>query len=366
MNKFSYFMPTKMVYGQGVVREAGASLALGRKALIVTGKSSAGLSGALDDVLAVLPGEYVIFDQVENNPSVDTVIKGGRMAKEEGCDYVLAIGGGSPLDAAKVMAVLAVNDTHPMDLYKMGWKTRALPIVAIPTTAGTGSEVTQYAVLTIDEEETKKGLGGPDLFPRVSYLDPKYTESLPMDVTIDTAVDALSHLVESYLAKRATTASDLVALQGIALWGTAIEALRQGKVDLETRDALLLASSLGGIAIAQTGTALVHALGYSLTYFDGLPHGRANAVTMRAYLDYTKKVAPERVETILELLGLGSTEAFGELMGDLFAAHIGTLKLSADAIEKYVTKAMLTNNIKNSLGEPAEAELTEIMEKSIL
>ena len=366
VNRFSYFMPTRMVFGHGVVREAGGSLALGKKALIVTGKASARLSGALDDVLSVLPGEYAIFDQVENNPSVETVIEGGALAKAEGCDYVLAIGGGSPLDAAKVMAVLAVNETHPLELYKNGWKKRALPIVAIPTTAGTGSEVTQYAVLTIEEEETKKGLGGPVLFPQVAYLDPKYTESLPLDVTIDTAVDALSHLVESYLSKRATGASDLVALQGLALWGTAIPALCQGAVDLKTRDTLLLASSLGGIAIAQTGTALVHALGYSLTYYDGLPHGRANAICMGAYLEYTQSVAPEKIDTILELLELTSIEAFGELMDDLFADYIGTLKLGADTMENYVKKAMLTNNIKNSLGDPSAEELTKILKTSIM
>lgn len=366
MNAFNYFMPTRMVYGQGVVREAEKDLALGRKALIVTGKSSARLSGALDDVLAVLPGEYVIFDQVENNPSVETVEAGGRLAREEGCDYVIAIGGGSPLDAAKVMAVLAVNDLPVLELYTTQWEKRALPIVAIPTTAGTGSEVTQYAVLTLEEEETKKGLRGPDLFPHTAYLDPKYTESLPLHVTVDTAVDALSHLVESYLSNRATRASDFVALQGIALWGTAIPALRQGSLTLENRDALLLASSLGGIAIAQTGTALVHALGYSLTYYDGFPHGRANGICMKAYLEYTKSVAPERVETVLELLGLESVAAFGELMDELFKDYAGKLQLSPEKIEHYVSKAMLTNNVKNSLGSPSAEELTKILSDSII
>ena len=359
-------MPTKVMFGQGVVKEAGKSLALGKKALIVTGRSSARLCGALDDVLAVLPGEYVIFDQVENNPTVETVTRGGQVAKETGCDYVLAIGGGSPLDAAKVMAVLAVNEAHPLDLYKTGWKNRALPIVAIPTTAGTGSEVTQYAVLTVQEEETKKGLGGPDLFPQVAYLDPKYTQSLPLEVTIDTAVDALSHLVEGYLSNRATEASDFVALQGMALWGTAIPALRQRKVELGARKALLVASTLGGITIAQTGTALVHALGYSLTYFHGVPHGRANALFMRAYLDYTAEVAPERVSTVLELLELPSIQAFGELMDDFFADYAGRIQLGADTIEQYVNKAMLTNNIRNSRGNPSTDELTKILQTSIM
>lgn len=207
MADFSFFMPTRIIYGAGSIKAEAESLVLGKKALIVTGRKSAKASGALDDVLAALSTDYVIFDQVENNPRVDTTVRGGKLARDSGCDFVIAIGGGSPLDAAKAIAVLAVNDVEPLTLYTDGWSNKALPIAAVPTTAGTGSEVTQYAVLTIDEEETKKGLRGPDLFPTKAFLDPKYTQSLPLDVTVDTAVDALSHLVEGYLSNRASPMS---------------------------------------------------------------------------------------------------------------------------------------------------------------
>ena len=199
----SFSMPTRIVYGTGCVKAEAQRLVLGKKALIVTGKTSAKASGALDDVLDVLSTEYVIFNEVENNPRIDTVVRGSQLARESGCDFIIAIGGGSPLDAAKVIGVLAVNNVDPLSLYRDGWLHKPLPVVAIPTTAGTGSEVTQYAVLTIDEEETKKGLGGPDLFPATAFLDAKYTQSLPQSITVDTAVDALSHLVE-ILSNRAT------------------------------------------------------------------------------------------------------------------------------------------------------------------
>lgn len=365
MQNFNFFMPTQVVFGNNVVRDAGAKLALGKKALIVTGRASAKLSGALDDVLAALSTEYVIFDQVENNPTVETVIKGGQLAREQGCDYVIAIGGGSPLDAAKVMAIVAVNNDDPREYYMSGWQRRALPLVAIPTTAGTGSEVTQYAVLTIVEEETKKGLGGPDLFPQVAYIDPKYTESLSLEVTIDTAVDALSHLIEGYLSKRATEASDLVALQGMALWGTVRDDLCQGLIDADTRRSLLLASTLGGITIAQTGTALVHALGYPLTYYHELPHGRANAVLMAEFLRFTERVAPRRVATVLELLELSSVDAFGELMDALFSKFIGTLSVSVEVLSSYAERSTLTRNIANSLGDPSVPDLTQILRASL-
>ncbi len=365
MRELTFFMPTRVVFGQDVVKKAGDGLALGRKALIVTGQTSARKSGALDDVLSVLTGDYVLFDRVENNPTGENCLEGAELAKKENCDYIIAIGGGSPLDAAKVMAVLAVNDKKPLELYG-GWENQPLPIVAIPTTAGTGSEVTPYAVLTLHEEETKKGLGGPDLFPRVAYLDPKYTASLPRQVTIDTAVDALSHLVEGYLSNRATPASDFVALQGIAVWGATIPALRAGQFTMEDRENLLLASMLGGITIAQTGTTFVHALGYPLTYFHDYPHGRANGVFMASYLEYTNEHAPERVETVLELLDVPSLEAFRELMNELFADFVGKLHVGEERIRAYAEKAAQTRNVTYSRGTPTVDQLTKILKDNIL
>ncbi len=365
MREFSFFMPTKIVFGQDVVKKAGDGLSLGQKALIVTGRSSARKSGALDDVTSVLKGEYVIFDQVENNPTGENCLAGAELARQENCDYIIAIGGGSPLDAAKAIAALAVNDKSPLELYG-GWENRALPIVAIPTTAGTGSEVTQYAVLTLHEQETKKGLRGDDLFPTVAYLDPKYTASLPRQVTIDTAVDALSHLVEGYLSNRATQASDLVALQGIAVWGGVIPALRSGEFSMQDREDLLLASMLGGITIAQTGTTFVHALGYPLTYYHDYPHGRANGMFMASYLEYTHQYAPEKVETVLELLDLPSLEAFRELMNELFKDFVGQLHVPEERIRAYAEKAAQTRNVSYSLGNPSVEELTKILKDNIL
>ena len=365
MREFSFFMPTKIFFGEDVVKKQAPSLSLGAKALIVTGPSSGRASGALDDVLAVLKGDYVLFDQVENNPTPQTCRAGAQLAREQGCEYIIAIGGGSPLDAAKAMALMAVDDRDPLELFQ-GWEAKPLPLVAIPTTAGTGSEVTPYAVLTIHENETKRSLRGPDLFPVVAYLDPKYTASLPRQVTVDTAVDALSHLVESYLSSKATPASDLAALQGIAVWGAALPALRSGELSLQDREDLLLASMLGGITNAQTGTTFLHALGYPLTYFHNYPHGRANGILMASYLEYNHRHAPERVENILELLDLPSLEAFRELMDELFAPWVGQLHVPEEEIRAYAQKAAQTRNTADSLGPPSVDELTKILRDNIL
>ncbi|NLM39963.1 MAG: iron-containing alcohol dehydrogenase [Firmicutes bacterium] len=363
---FSFFMPTKVFFGTGCVKDRRANWIMGKKALIVTGRHSAKASGALDDVIASLPVEYVVFDEVENNPSLETVSQGGKIAREEGCDFVVAIGGGSPLDAAKAIAVLAVNDVLPLSLYERGWEKPALPIAAIPTTAGTGSEVTQYAVLTVDRDQTKRSISGDDLFPKFALLDPAYTESLSPAVTIDTAVDALSHLIEGFLSVRANQVSSGLAVQGMRIWGRCIPALRSRVFDSTVRSELLIASALGGMTIAQTGTTLVHALGYPLTYFHDVPHGRANGILFAAYLRYINQVAPQKIGEILKNLGLTSLNEFQQLMDEFFGEHIAELDIDEISIAAWVQKAASAKNVANSIGNPGPRILEGILRDSLL
>ncbi|MGI6149139.1 MAG: iron-containing alcohol dehydrogenase [Firmicutes bacterium] len=364
--RFRFAMPTKVFFGQGCVKNQRSEWVLGSKALIVTGRSSAKLSGALDDVLDSIGVDYEVFSEVENNPSLATVAQGGRAAREAGCDFVVAIGGGSPLDAAKVIAVLARNEKDPLDLYSQGWENRALPVVAIPTTAGTGSEVTQYAVLTIERDRTKRGLGGFDMFPAVALLDPTYTESLSADVTIDTAVDALSHLVEGYLSLKADAINSSLAVQGMRMWGRCIPALRNRGFDRKVRAELMVASTLGGMTIAQTSTTVLHAMGYPLTYFHGIPHGQANGILFAAYLRYVHQTAPQKVGEVLVNLGLTSLNEFQQLMEDLFKDKRRALKVDEEVLPAWAQRAAATKNAANSIGNPSPRAVEEIFRKSLL
>lgn len=247
---FQYLMPTKLFFGRGSIEQNSSELsAFGKTAMIVTGGNSAKLSGALSDICDVLDGqgiEYFIFDKVENNPSPKTVKAGGDAAKRAGADFIIGIGGGSPLDAAKAVAVLAVNDIDPLELYTNDFKNKPLPIIAVPTTAGTGSEVTPYSILTRDDLNTKMSFGNIDTFPKVAYLDSVYTESLPYHVTVNTAVDAFSHCLEGYLSRRSTPVSDVLASDGITIFGKCLESLIQREIDSDVRDNLLYMSMLGG------------------------------------------------------------------------------------------------------------------------
>lgn len=366
MLNLSYFLPTEILHGPEVVkRHAERFKEFGRKALLVTGRESARRSGALDDVTAALEQcgiAYEVFDQVENNPSLENVAAGGRAARRFEPDFVIGIGGGSPLDAAKAIAVLAVNRFGPEKLYEGDYPNRPLPIVAVPTTAGTGSEVTPYSILTLASKQTKAGFGDRSLFPRIAFLDYHYTESLELEITRNTAVDALSHLIESYLSRRAGDFSDMVVESGLRLWSRALPDLKSAAFSAGMRDSLLTASTLGGMAIAHTGTTVVHALGYSLTYFHGIPHGKANGLLLAEYLRYNLQHAKSRVAKILKSLNMKDIGEFNELMQNLLPCD---LKLTPEQINEYGIAASRTKNASHTLGEVSSQVCIDILSSSL-
>ena len=347
--QFKFHMPTKAYFGAGCIAKNSSELAtFGHKALIVTGGSSAQKSGALSDICNVLKEqnvEHFIFDKVENNPCLDTVKAGSDEARKFGAEFIVGIGGGSPIDAAKAIAVLAANNIEPVELFTNKFKNKPLPIIAIPTTAGTGSEVTPYSVLMRSDLQTKGSFGNDDTFPKIAFLDPRYTESMPLEITVNTGVDAFSHCLEGYLGNRQTPACDLLAQEGFKIFGHCLESLRSGKVNYDDRENLLYMSMLGGMVIAHTGTTIVHGMGYNLTYFKGIPHGKANGYLMAEYLRFNYEFAKDRIDNILELVQLDSIDAFGEVMTELLgkAPHLDEAEIAQYAKITMTQKSTATN-----------------------
>ena len=309
-----FYMPTRVYDEPDCVRTHGKELAaLGKKALIVTGHSSSKKNGSLQDVTDALTEQgtpYVIFDEVEENPSVETVLEGADLALSEGADFVIGIGGGSPMDASKAIAFLArLGSYTAASLYDPSLPAKALPVAAVPTTCGTGSEVTGVSVLTVHSMRTKASIP-QRIFPVLALVDGKYLESSPQSVIVSTSVDALAHMVESYESKKADDYSKAMVLAGLGVWGS-IKDVLSGEREASEEDyrSLMRASTFAGMAIAQTGTSIPHALSYILTYEQRVPHGIACGFFLAAYLGRAKA---EDQEALLKAMGF-------ENLGDLAA-----------------------------------------------
>lgn len=362
--KIRFFLPTRVFFEEGCVRKNAQALAMGKKALIVTGHGSAKRSGALDDVTAVLESrgiQWALFDRVESNPSIATVREGARMANEEGADFIIGIGGGSPMDASKAIALLARQPLADDVLFTGHYGPDVLPVAAVPTTAGTGSEVTPYAVLMDDGKHSKSSIGTPLLFPRVALLDPGYTATLPARSTVNTAVDALSHAVEGMLSVRADALSDLPAAEAARLIFGSFDALRAGMFDSALRGRLLYASMLAGMVIAQTGTTVVHSMGYSLTYFHGIDHGRANGLLLPAYLCLVERRNPGRASRVFGALGVPSADTFRTAMERLLGSRE---PISRAECEAYADIAQGAKNVRNSAVPPTRQEIFTMFAES--
>jgi len=341
---FQYEMPTKIFVGS-LRCYAQEFSSYGDKALIVTGRSSAS-NGSLNDVLAILSELHIVanvFNDVEENPSDENVMEAVQMGRDTGAEFIIGIGGGSPLDAAKAAALLIPNpDKSSTDLWQANSLDgrKRLPVLAIPTTAGTGSEVTPFAIITTHERQTKSSL--PHfLFPDKAFLDAEYTSHMPDSVTLHTAIDALSHLIEGYLSSRANLLSDRLAEGGLGVYSEEsshlMSCMRKKQFDMQVRNKLLINSALAGIVITQTRTTLPHQMGYYLTYNKKTPHGAACGILMAEYMRFHQN--KEKVGNILRLLGLSDIDEFKEWM-----RHVLDLSLSvtADEIDAY-TQAVCSN-----------------------
>lgn len=365
MGNFHYFMPTDCYFGRGCVAEHKEAMAkFGKKAMVVTGKTSAKRNGAQQDITDALDSldiAWILFDEIEENPSVETVERAAKLAIAEGVEFFIGIGGGSPMDSSKAIATMAAHPEQGTDAL---WnaENKALPVVAVPTTAGTGSEVTQYAIVTLHAKRTKSSIAA-HIFATVAFLDPKYMDTLPARTTNNTAVDALTHLVESYLSAKATAVSREIAKQGLLLFKECMPALRERVYSPETRDKLMLMSALGGVAIAQTMTSLPHGMGYFLTYEKGLPHGMANGVLTQAYLELFP-AGDENVAKVLEYLGFASTAEMGAFL-DAVLEHNSTYT-EAD-VTSYTDRFMEQKGKLATFPYPLErADIYNMYKKSLL
>ena len=295
------YMPVKLITGPECVHKAAEELGkLGTKALIVTGKHAARACGALQDVIDTL-GEngqrWILFERIGQNPALADCMAAAEEANAAGADFVIGIGGGSALDAAKCVAVLAANPgMTQQQLYAFDWAHEPLNIVAVGTTAGTGSEVTKVSVITTPEGR-KKSFHHEAVFPKLALGDPRYTMTLSPEVTASTMVDVFAHCTESFFSRAANHLSQSYAVEGIRLLLPVFYTLKESGfqyISYDVRETLYCASLYGGLAINGTGTCFPHTVGYLLTEQFRIPHGTACAVFQEDFL------SPFRTEILFQ------------------------------------------------------------------
>jgi len=333
MKPFTLYLPNKVILGRGSISKVGLETSkFGEKCLVVTGKSSARKSGYLDTVVKSLEEsglKTIIFDQVEPNPSIETVYEGFREGRVNGCNLVLALGGGSAIDAAKGIAFLLKTNAKLEDNLFPNEVYDALPLIAIPTTCGTGSEVTRYSVLTLTKNDVKRKvvlLGNP-LIPKVSILDANLLDSLPKELVAYTGFDALSHALEAYTSKDSTPFSDIVALEAAKIiFENIVEAFEGCS---EARENMLYASMLAGLAINCAGTEIVHGMGYYLTNYHGVHHGLANGILLPHVIRSEVQKGFKKLEDAAVRLGLGSGMELVKKIEEL-ASQVGIPKSLKD------------------------------------
>lgn len=307
---FQFLLPTKVVYGPGCLKELTHELAAfgGKRPIVVTdgGVQRAGIAKRVTDLLDAAGVEYIVYDGVEANPKDVNVEEGARIAREFGADSIIAIGGGSPIDCAKSIGVLLAHNADKIKPYE-GKTAATLPLpllISVPTTSGTGSELTFSSVITDTANKYKMTVKSPFTAAKVAVCDPELTLSVPPMVTASTGVDALTHAIEAYTATCSEPISDAVALYAIELiYENLVQAVKNGS-DLSVRSGMLMGSMLAGIAFSHSDVASVHCVAESLGGVYDLPHGMCNAIFLPYVMEYNMDYCQEKYARVAKAMGL--------------------------------------------------------------
>ena len=399
---YNFFAPTRVLFGPGKLAELGDQALPGKKALVVTtgGKSvkANGYLARVEEQLDRAGVGHVLFDRIEPNPLRATVNAGGWMAREQGCDFVLALGGGSVMDGSKGICVVAANPGHDEagnevagDIwdYVMGGTAKALPIpndplplVCVTTTAGTGSEVDAGGVISCEENDEKLRLGSPKLFPVLSVVDPELMLTVPARLTAFQGFDALFHSVECYISNTHTLMGDMVCREGIRNAAASLAACVNDGGNLEARTQLAFANTLGGYAMVCSGTTGCHGLEHGMSaHHHELPHGAGLIMIASAYHQHVidERVCDGRYEDMARLMG--ASEADIEARGaSAFVDQLERLKrecgmdglamsewgITRDELPEIAANALSTNGVlfSHDPSTMTQESVTAILEAS--
>jgi alcohol dehydrogenase class IV len=307
---FQYLMPTRLLYGAGSLSQLGEEAKrLGSRPLLVSdrGLQKVGLIDRPIELLRAAGLEVTVYADMGVDPDGEVVAQGAELAHAQGCDLVVGIGGGSPMCAAKAIAIVATNGGAIRDYEGFGkFQQPTLPVIAIPTTAGSGTEVSAVTIISDNERHIKMAIGSPLAYPRLAILDAELLLSLPPRQAAASGVDALSHAIEAFLTTQATPLTDALALGAIELLAGNLRTVISGPEDKEpllAREACLLGASMANVACGNARLGLNHALTWPISSLFGVPHGLANGIMLPYTLEYTLPAAVGRFARLAAALG---------------------------------------------------------------
>ena len=370
-----FHMPARLYFGSGEIDNLKLIIDgyLRSENPVLVTDSGIVQSGLLETVLSQLPG-IKIFDEIEANPKSDTINKIARHLREFAPDLVIGFGGGSSLDAGKALALLGTNEGN-IEAYegKEKYTNAPLPFLAVPTTCGTGSEVTWVSVITDVNRKFKMSIKGPKMYPAVSIVDPDLLKTLPPSIVASTGLDALTHAVEAYLSKPATLITDTNAVKAVQLILGAIEGAFNDIENRHTdRENLMFGSTMAGFAFGNSDVTAVHCISESIGALYDIPHGVANSIFLPHVLSYNLPECFEKMAVLARTVGIGEADdnqasrAFIQMIRDL-SKRLGIplfkdLEIGENQFEKIADMAFENNSSPSNPRELEREDYLQILE----
>ena len=381
--EFRYHNPTRLTFGEGTFGQVGELTApLGSRAMLVTGRSAMEKAGYLQkakDLLEDAGMAVTVFNKIPPNPTLDAVMEGRELAQAEGCDVMVGLGGGSAMDAAKAIAVAASHDCDMREFLlpdENGEKRlpseATLPVVAVTSTAGTSSELTPFAVISLTDTHEKPAMAGPNLFPRIAIQDPELTYTMPAHVTAATGVDVFCHAAEGYISTVATPLTDHTALKAIELVAECLPKAVADGDNIEARRGMMLANTFAGYTLSQAGGNVMHALEHPMGgHYPDIAHGAGLAAIIVAWGEQMWERAPERFATVARIFGVedpddrSAAAQVGGVLKEFLTAVGMEVTLSDLGIEQEMLGTLADDALRYMLGgvrkTPGETTREDLM-----
>ena len=385
MKAYEFLEPSTIIYGENSLEKATDKISqLGRKALVVSDKvmTEIGNVKKVTDMLEKQKTESILYNEVNTEPEDNFVRRGAEIYKNNSCDFLIALGGGSPIDTAKAIGAIVTNSGEIADYMGIGKITKALPpLVAIPTTAGTGSEVTRFTIISDTTNNVKMLIGSEYLIPRIAIVDPMFTITMPANTVAATGIDALTHAIEAYTSVKNQPLSDIMALSAIKRIARYLSRSWSNSNDIEARSEMMLAAMEAGIAFNNSSVTIVHGMSRPIGALFHVPHGISNAVLLATCMKFAIMGTPERFADVSKAMGVNTGDlssldaakkgvlAVQELCDDVEIPTITGLGIDADEFmakaDKMASDALASGSPNNTVRIPTKEQIIELYKNSL-